>query len=219
MTGAGTLTRRRLVLVAVAVLLLGAGVLLARLHQPASQDKRPEAAAPDPERPSPSAEDPDRAVATALAITVASQAWLYLTDDQLGDAVAGLATPAARDRLVDRIVGEVRLVREHLSDATGRIWWVVRPLAWRVERSTRDTARIEVWTVGVLSASGVAAPQAEWSTLIFDLVRTDDGWRLDDLRDQPGPTPMTGPADDPWNAERFDQGLDGFTRLGEEVTQ
>lgn len=89
----------------------------------------------------------------------------------------------------------------------------MRPLAWRVE-SFRDTqARVSVWTVTILSAAGVAAPQSEFLTVTLDLAWLDGDWRVDGVRDTPGSTPITGPHDQPWDAEPFDRALDGFTRM------
>jgi hypothetical protein len=66
-----------------------------------------------------------------------------------------------------------------------------------------------------LSATGIAAPQAEFVTVSLDLERIDGHWRVSDVSDRPGPTPITGAKDQPWDAEPFDAALDGFTRLGE----
>ena len=50
-----------------------------------------------------------------------------------------------------------------------------------------------MWTVTVLSAEDVAAPQSEWITVTIDLAWVDGDWRVDAVRDTPGPTPMSGP--------------------------
>ncbi len=153
------------------------------------------------------------AVAAAVAYATASQRWLYFTDDEIRAAIAEIATPAAADGLTDDVVADVSKARDELARASGRIWWFVRPLAWRVE-SFRDTeARVSVWTVTILSAAGVAAPQSEFVTVTLDLAWVDGDWRVDGVRDTSGPTPITGPHDQPWDAEPFDQALDGFPRM------
>jgi hypothetical protein len=112
------------------------------------------------------------------------------------------------------------------------VWWLVRPLAWRVESFATDQARVAVWVVTILSAAEVAAPQAEYATITLDLAwvngdpgdddrdgdRQEGDWRVDAVRDTPGPTPMTGPHDQPWDSVPFDEALAGFTRMdGEPV--
>ena len=152
----------------------------------------------------------------AIAYAGASQGWLYLTDDEIREAVADVAAPEAARRLAEDVVTDVSAARPKLGASPGRVWWLVRPLGWDVEEYSEDQARVSVWTVTVLSAAEVAAPQTEWMTVSIDLAWEPDGWRVDDVRSTPGPTPMTGPNDQPWDAEPFDHALDGFTRIGEE---
>jgi len=152
------------------------------------------------------------AVAAAVAYTAASQRWLYFSDDEIGEAVAVLATPAATGRLTAAVVSEVGLARDGLAQSTGRVWWLVHPLATRVEFYTPDAARVSVWTVTVLAAAGVALPQSEWMTVTVDLAWVDGDWRVDDVRSVLGPTPILSPKDEPWPSDRFDTGLDGFER-------
>lgn len=163
--------------------------------------------------------DEDGAVAAAIAYTTAPQRWLYFTDDEIAAAVTEIATSAAAPRLADGVVADVRVAREQLGASSGRVWWLVRPLAWHLELHTAGEARVTVWVVTVLSAAEVAAPQTEWMSVTVDLEWAEDDWRLDGIHDSPGPTPATGPRDEPWNAESFDDTLEGFTRMdGERVT-
>ena len=162
------------------------------------------------------ARDEDGAVAAAIAYTEASQRWLYLDDDEVAAAVAAIAAPQAIERLTREVLADVQTARRELAVSPGRVWWLVHPLAWKVQSYTRSAASVALWTVTVLSAADVAVPQAEWMTVTVDLVWTDGGWRVEAVGDRPGPTPMTGPRDDPWEAEPFDDALAGFTRLGEE---
>jgi hypothetical protein len=151
-----------------------------------------------------------------VAYTAGSQRWLYFSDDEILAAVEEIATPEAADALAQEVVDEVRASRDELVQSSERVWWLVRPLAWGVESYNRDEASVAVWTVTVLSASGVAVPQSGWMTVTVDLEWIDGAWRVDAVRDRPGPTPMTGPRDEPWDARPFDDALDGFTRLTEE---
>lgn len=220
---------------AVVVALIVAGALLTHLGggAPTSEHRSPErrnvvgAAAPM-RTPGPAAEQAgmpvgftrrrEGAVAAAVAYATASQRWLYFTDDEIKSAIAEIATPAAESRLTGDVVADVSRAREGLGASSGPVWWLVRPLATEVVHHDRDEARVSVWALTVLSAAGVAAPQAEWMTVTIDLAWVAGDWRVDAVRDIPGPTPMIGPGDRPWDAEAFNAALDGFARMdGEPV--
>jgi hypothetical protein len=231
-------SRRTAIVAAIVVVTLVAGGLLVRLtsdssSSPESGDVR--AAANEPRPTAPAAEagpageaagvpvgfgaDETGAVAAAVAYATASQRWLYFTDDEIEAAVAQIATPVAAPRLAEDVVADISMARNQLAQSQGRIWWLVRPLAWRVEHFRVTEARVSVWTVAILSAAGVAAPQSEFLTVTLDLSWVDGDWRVDGVRDSPGPTPITGPQDQPWDAEPFDHALVGFTRIdGEPVS-
>jgi hypothetical protein len=190
----------------------------------ATEHRAVPAAAPDP-RPVGQAEagpvgrDEAGAAAVAVRVATASQRWLYMTDDQVAAEVTDIATADAGPRMAEDTVAEIRSARGQLGISPGRVWWLVRPMASKVERANEDSARVSVWIVTVLSAPEVAAPQSEWMTITVDLDWTPDGWRVDDVRETAGPTPMTGPRDDPWNAVPFDDALAGFVRLDGEALQ
>ena len=216
--------RRGLVVSAVVVAALVAGVFMTRTsgdgpakasrELPTKRGLRPANGAAD-SSPSTDAEGEPGAVDAALRYASASQGWLYLTNEQIRAEVADVAAPNSVARLSDDVVAEVSMVRPQLAGADGRVWWVVRPLAWRVDRFGGGDARVAVWLVTVLSAAGIAAPQAEFATVSLDLEWLEGRWRVSDVSDRPGPTPITGAKDQPWDAEPFDDALDGFTRLGE----
>jgi hypothetical protein len=153
------------------------------------------------------------AAAAAVAYSAASQQWLYLTDDGIATAVRSITTPTASKRITEEVVAEVNAARGELVRSPGRVWWLVRPLAWRVEHFDAESASVSVWAVTVLSAQQVAVPQAEWITVTVSLVWVDAEWRVDAVRDTPGPTPINSARDQPWDAVPFDDALTGFTRL------
>jgi hypothetical protein len=162
--------------------------------------------------------DEPGAVAAAVSYATAAQRWLYFSDDEIRAAVAEIATPIAAPRMADEVVLDVSTARVQLGVSPGRVWWLVRPLAWRVDRFDAAAARVSVWVVTILSAAEAATPQAEYATVTLDLAWVDGDWRVDAVRDTPGPTPMTGPHDQPWDAVPFDEALDSFTRMdGEPV--
>jgi hypothetical protein len=219
-------TRRRWAIAApaVATVALVAAAILARTggdpDHPAGPAQRSETGAtrpgPDPAVPrgaAPARRDAAGAAAVAVRVATASQRWLYLTDEQVAAEVTALATPAAGPVLAEDTVAEIRAARDQLGASPGRVWWLVRPMATQVEHADADAARVSVWVVTVLSAAEVAAPQSEWMIVTVDLEWTPEGWRVDAVREDPGPTPMTGPHDDPWDAIPFDDVLAGFVRL------
>lgn len=152
-------------------------------------------------------------VDVAIEYATASQAWLYLTDEQIDAAIQEIAVSEVADRLSEETIAEVGVAREALTHSAGPIWWFVRPLAVKAEVG-ESRADVSVWVVTVLSAADVAVPQADWVTLDLDLVRVGDDWLLESIVDTVGPTPMSGVRDEPWQPEPFDDALAGFERIG-----
>ena len=230
-------SRRAAILASVVLVALVAGVLLVRVNRDTSagpeQDEMPPAAEPRQTAPAGVAgpvgeaaglpvgfaQDERGAVAAAVAYATASQRWLYFTDAEIEAAMNEIATPVAAPRLAEDVVADISMARGQLAQSSGRIWWLVRPLAWRVDSFRGAEARVSVWTITILSAAGVAAPQSEYLTVTLDLAWVDGDWRVDGVRDAPGPTPIPGPRDQPWDAEPFDDALAGFTRMDGEPVQ
>lgn len=154
----------------------------------------------------------------AITYASASQDWLYLTDEQIEDAIRAVTVPERADQLVRETVSELGVARDGLQYSAGRIWWFVRPLATKVESLTSDRALVSVWVVTVLSAADVAVPQSDWMTLDIALRRVDDRWLLESIDDTVGPTPLSGVRDEPWQPEPFDDALAGFERIGSETS-
>lgn len=159
--------------------------------------------------------DEEGAALAAITYATAPQEWLYLSNAEVREAVADIATTQSAEGLADSVVADVSMARDQLLSSSGAVWWLVRPLAWRLDSFTGTQARVSVWLVTVLSAESVAVPQCEFLTVVVDLVWSGSAWDVDSVHDIPGPTPMTGPKDEPWDAQRFADALDGFTRVGE----
>jgi hypothetical protein len=166
-----------------------------------------------PAAPAAPAPDRDRAVDAALGFAAAPQAWLYMTDEELTAAIADIAIPTAADRLSADVVEEVARARAELANSAGPVWWVVHPLAWKVERFEGSEATVAVWAFSLLSAADVAIPQTEWTTTTLELEWFENEWRVAAVTDAVGPTPSVGPTDQPWEPEPLDNALEGFTRL------
>ena len=223
-------TRLRVLAVVSTVVFLG-GVLLVRISSspadtadyppgPIERDAPASTFVPAADGPSAGEADSDGdregAVAAALDLAAAAQDWLYLSDEDLETAVRAVAAPTSADRLVEQTIAEVGLARDALARSPGRVWWVVSPLASRVDTFTPGRAQVSVWTVSVLSAADVAMPQSDWTTTVFDLEWDGIRWRLISALDTPGPTPQIGGRDEAWEPEPFDDSLSGFTRVGAE---
>jgi hypothetical protein len=164
------------------------------------------------------ADDEPGAVAAAVSYATAAQRWLYFTDDEIRAAVdrdrhAGRRAPHGRRRRPD-----VSMARDQLGESQGPVWWLVRPLAWRVETSTTPGAGVGVDRDDPVGR-GVAAPQSEFLTVTLDLCVGRRRLARRRRARHPGPTPMTGPQDQPWDAEPFDETLEGFTRIDGEPVQ
>lgn len=154
------------------------------------------------------------AVAAAEAYASAPQAWLYLSDEDVERSAAAVTVPTARDAVVDRLVEEAGLLREELRTASGTVWFVVAPLATRVESYSSGRAVVRVWLVRVLSADGVAVPQSGWQTVTFELAWHEGDWRIADVAEAEGPTPQLEAGLRPWSAGYLDEELAGFSRVG-----
>jgi hypothetical protein len=152
------------------------------------------------------------AVAAAVSYAAASQSWLYLDDVQLEEAVGTVVAPVA-PQLVDQVSNEVALLRDRLGDADGTVWFVVAPLATKLDSFDSSSAVVRVWVVRVLSADGVAVPQSGWQTLTFELGWYGD-WKVADLSEAEGPTPQLEAGLQPWAAGYLDETLVGFVRVG-----
>lgn len=205
----------------VAVIAAAVVVMVLVIARSCSTSPSGEPSAPPRDEPQGAERTPDERSAAAAGVEYATgpQQWLYLTDEEVEAAVRALAAPDRADDLADAVVEDIRDAREGLSGSSGPVWWIVRPLAVHVEDLSEDRATVKVWVVTVLSARDVAAPQAEWRTISLNLVWADDAWKVDAIRDTPGPTPMIGPGDRPWDAVPFDDALESFERLDGEVVR
>lgn len=161
-------------------------------------------------------QDEAGAVAAAVSYSTAPQSWLYLSDEDVAAGLAGITVPEARDELVSDLVQEVRLLRTELEKASGTVWFVVSPLATRVDDYDGESGRavVRVWSVRVLSAEGVAVPQTGWQTTTFRLRWHDDDWKIVSTDDSDGPVPQLEVGLQPWTADYMGTELEGFVRIG-----
>ena len=154
--------------------------------------------------------DGARAAGLVYTATV-SQRVLYFDDEQTAAALESIASNAARDTFVADTVRQLEAARSPLSAGSGTAWWLVRPLASKVDAYTAELARIAVWLVRVLSRPGVVVPQSSWVTETVEVVWERGDWRLWSTVTQPGPTPILDGSDLPESADALDAALRDYT--------
>lgn len=142
--------------------------------------------------------------------TVLAQHLLYLEPEDAATAIRAVAARASADTLSTEAVNELRGVREPLAAGDGPTWWVVQPLAVRVDAVDGDRARVSVWLVRMLSRQGVVVPQSSWVTESVDLVWERGDWRLWATSSTPGPTPVIDGSDMPASAAALNDELAGY---------
>jgi len=156
----------------------------------------------------------DGAREAAIAYTATlSQRLLYLEPEAAEAAVRAVAADASVETITRDVLAALETVREPLAAGTGATWWVVEPLAAKVEAHTTDRARVSVWMVRVLSRPGVVVPQSSWVTETVELVWERGDWRLWSDETSPGPTPVLDGSDVPTSAAELDTELTGFELL------
>ena len=101
-------------------------------------------------------------------------------------------------------------VRETLADGSGPMRYEQAVLATRLDAFDNDRARVSVWSVGVLSRLGVAAPQAGWTTSVFELVWERGDWKVWSESEAPGPAPELNKGAVPATSAEYDAALHNF---------
>lgn len=197
-----------------AVLAAGMGFLLIPQDRPGNDRETETSTTTDAAAAARSGEDRDQVVvARGIEAATGSQRWLYMTDVEIEADLTRITAPNALERVTEEVLDGVGESRTRLSVSSGRVWWLVRPLAWDLDWRADTEVRVRVWVVTVLSAAEVAAPQADWATVTVDLEQIGGEWLLVDMVMSAGPTPMAGLQDAPWDAVPFDRALEGFTRV------
>jgi hypothetical protein len=153
----------------------------------------------------------DGALAAARTFTATvSQRALFFTPTQAETALQLIAADGAERSLIADAVAQLDAARTPLAAGTGTTWWVVRPLAARVDAYIPERARVAVWQVRVLSRQGVVVPQSSWITETVEVVWEHGDWRLWSSTTRPGPTPVLDGSDLPATAAGLDDSLRGF---------
>ena len=225
-------TFRRLLLAGAAALVFLAGMAArSAIGDSGPRDPQAEAGATEPATPNAGprrdaadapagfarSRDGARAAAVGYTATLA-QRLLYLDPEAAEAAVEAVAAQASARTITGDAIAGLEAARQPLTAGTGATWWVVRPLAVKVEAYTPERARVAVWLVRVLSRQGVVVPQSSWVTETIELVWERGDWRLWSDESSPGPTPVLDGSDVPASALELDIELTGFELLDPAVS-
>src|SRR5439155_5210111 len=105
------------------------------------------------------------------------------------EAVREMSSTGSADVQVSTTEQQLDELRRVLAPGTGPTRYLQAVIATRVDAYAPDRARVSVWNVGVLSRIDVAAPQAGWSTSVFELVWEHGDWKVWSETITPGPAP------------------------------
>ncbi len=217
----------RLWLLALAAVAFLAGGAVRSLGVTAPQgtvtEGQPGAAAPEsiaPSGPGPSTVEagvpvgyaPSQAGATAATVGYLGTGQLMVdaTPADVRAAVQAMAAEGAADGQYRELSGRLAVLRRSLEGASGPVTYRQAVLATRLEAYGDARARVSAWHVGVLSAPGVAPPQARWATSSFELVWEDGDWKIWSETVTPGPAPILNDEVAPASAEDLEAALGGF---------
>ena len=131
-------------------------------------------------------------------LATVQQRFMYLTPTAGRDLLEVWQADGVATAELDRTVERFDNLRTALTAAGGEVWWLVSPLAVRVDAHNADRARVSVWTATV-TASGanpatggdVVVPIVDYRISTVELLWADGaGWSVWAVSDAAGPVPM-----------------------------
>lgn len=141
-----------------------------------------------------------RQVAVDYLVTV-RQRLVYLTEQAGTEVLTAWAAPGVAAGTIEREVTEAAALRGRLTADGGQVWWVVSPLAIRVEAYAPDRARVSVWQTSIIASGADPAvsteatqPMVRFQTDTVELVWSQDHWTVWSTTSTEGPTPMLAPS-------------------------
>ena len=152
----------------------------------------------------------DGARAAAVGYVLTGQVLIDLPTTAVSEAVRAMSSAGSADVQVTTTQQQLDQLRSVLAPGTGSTQYLQAAIATRVDAFTPDRARVSVWNVGVLSRMGVAAPQAGWTTSVFDLVWERGDWKTWSETITPGPAPALNAGTAPATSGDLQASLDGF---------
>lgn len=191
--------RRRLVIGAAALALVGLGVAIgSRIATPArtATTDTVTVASPSatPTTPAEPAAGPTRLSAVSAAATYVSEldGATLLDRARVHRIVERIASTQARSGLMAAYEQAAAQARERLGLGTVPAPVVIlraAPVGYRVERYGQGSAAISIWRVGIVGSGATVDPQQSWATERVNLVWQHGAWRVAAFSSTPGPTP------------------------------
>src|SRR4051812_19416707 len=182
---------RRAVAGLIALALLCGGVLVGRAIRPdartsiATQTVTVTAAGAEPRAHAPTTAVTDRTRDGAAAAAGRYVAWLggdaILDQARIREAIAQVASRASRRSLEDAYASvSTQVQRQFGMGGLPKPIVILRsaPVAFRVERFSRNRAVVAVWNVGIVGSGAGIDPQASWRTQTVSLVWERGQWRV-----------------------------------------
>lgn len=168
-------------------------------------------------------EDGVRQVGLDYLATV-QQRFLYLTPAAGRDLLEVWRADGVAAAELDRTVQRFDNLRTVLTAAGGDVWWLVSPLAVRVDAYNLDRARVSVWTATITASSAdpatggdVVVPIVDYRISTVELLWSDGagGWSVWSVSDAAGPVPMLAAGAVVSAPSEFLARLDGFALVKE----
>jgi hypothetical protein len=161
-------------------------------------------------------EDGARQAALDYLVTV-RQRLVYLTPEAGNDVLTAWAAPGVSAASISRDVDEAAALRGRLAEDGGQVWWVVSPLAIRVDAYSPERVRVAVWQTSVIASGAdpdvsaeATQPMVRFQTDTVELVWDVDRWAVWAVTSTDGPTPMLAPSLGIATPDAFLSTLDGF---------
>jgi hypothetical protein len=148
------------------------------------------------------------------------QRLVYLDTAAARDVLTGWAAPGVSPEMIDHDVSEAAAIRQHLAADGGSVWWVVSPLAVRVDAYSLQRARVAVWLATVVASGAypavsteAMAPMIRFQVDTVELVWADGRWTVWSTTSVDGPAPMLAPSLIVATNDLFLSSLDGFALI------
>jgi hypothetical protein len=153
-------------------------------------------------------------------LSTVRQRLVYLNEETGRLVLADWAAPGVAVTSIDGELEQAAMLRNGLSADGGDVWWIVSPLAARVDAYSGDRARVSVWLSSVIGAGAdphasneSTQPMSRYQTDTVELVWADGRWTVWATSSVDGPTPMTAPSSVIVTPEAFITSMSGFSLI------
>ncbi len=135
------------------------------------------------------------AIAAATNFTQFIGGPLFLQPDKYRAALATLAAPEAKDKLLREAEGNAasqQNATQIISNASRGVAVSIGayPLAYHVNNYSPSASEISVWYVALLGEDGQVTPSQVWATVTVDLEWTNGDWKVTSDGTSDGPVPV-----------------------------